>query len=70
MFKATGMQMCVSRLMMPAVDFKTSFWAVTHIDCIVNSQLPLVLKLLVGNNTSWKVLLQALQAMCKVYCCT
>ena len=70
MFKATGMQMCVSRLMMPAVDFKIAFWAVPHIDSIVNSQLPLALKLLVGNSTSWKMLLQALQAMCKVYCCS
>ena len=70
MFKATGMQMCVSRLLMAAVDFKTAFWAVAHIDSAVNSQLPLVLKLLVGNNTSWKMLSQALQAMCKVYCCS
>ena len=69
MFKATGMQMCVSKLMMPAVDVKTAFWSVSHIDSIVNSQLPLALKLLVGNTTSWTMLLQALQAMCKVYCC-
>ena len=62
MFKATGMQMCVSRLTMPAVDFKTAFKAVPHIDSTVNSQLPLALKLLVGNSTSWKMLLQALQA--------
>ena len=70
MFKATEMQMCVSRLMMPAVEIKTAFWAVPHIDSVLNSQLPLALKLLVGNNTSWKMLSQALQAMCKVYCCS
>ena len=52
------------------VDFKTAFWAVPHIDSIVNSQLPLALKLLVGNSASCKMLLQALQAMCKVYCCS
>ena len=42
----------VSRLFMPAVEIKSAFQAVPHIDSIVNSQLPLVLKLLVGNNTS------------------
>ena len=52
MFKATGMQMCVRILVMPAVEFKTAFWAVPHIDSIVNSRLPLALKLLVGNSTS------------------
>ena len=52
MFKATEMQMCVSRLLMAAVDLKTAFEAVPHIDSIVKRQLPLVLKLLVGNITS------------------
>ncbi len=46
------MQMCVSRLMMPAVAFKTAFWVVTHVDSIVNSQLPLVLEMLVSIFTS------------------
>ncbi len=70
MFKATEMQRCVSRLLMAAVEIKTAFQAVPHYDTTVNSQMPLALKLLVGNNTSWKMLLQCLQAMCKVYCCS
>ncbi len=61
---------CVSRLMMPVVEIKTAFWAVPHYDSTVNSQMSLALKLLVGNNASWKMLLQAVQAMCNVYCCS
>ena len=56
MFKATEMQMCVSRLLMAAVDLKSAFEAVRHFDSIVKRQLPLVLKLLVGNISSWKML--------------
>lgn len=52
MFKATGMQMCVSRLLMAAVDYMTAFEAVPHIESIVNMELPSVLKLLVDNITS------------------
>ena len=70
MFKATDTQMCISRLIMPAVEIKTAFWSVPHIDSIFNSQLALVLELLVGNSTSWKMLSQALQAMCKACCCS
>ena len=48
MFKATELQVCVSRLMMPAVVIKTAILAIPHVDLCsiqytVNSQLPLVL---------------------------
>ena len=52
MFKATEMQMCVSRLLMAAVDLKSASEAISHIESTVNKELPLVLKLLVDNNTS------------------
>ena len=32
MFKATELQVCVSRLMMPAVVIKTAILAILHVD--------------------------------------
>ena len=58
------MQMCVSRLVMPAVEIKTAVLGYTAHS--LYSQLPLGLNLLVDNIAPLNLVSQALQAVCKV----